>query len=1171
MALTKQQVSVNFQKGLDTKSDPWQVPIGNFLELENSVFTKQGLLQKRNGFQQIGDLSFNQTVTTIDTFNGELTAIGNTIYSYNNSLDNFVAKGIFHPSEFRKLPIQNNSYNHVQSDSVTAPNGLVCSVFSRTGSPVAGSSYAILDEITGQNVVSTTQLNYPGGSVSGPPRVFWLNNYFIIIYPVTVGIVTSLAFIAISDTTLTATSPQLVASLYTPTPIINFGINWDAVVVNNQIIVGYNVSGAGFYCNLINPDLSVPVATQIDNLHQSTCVGAGTDGTNAYFAYWDTVAGGGYLVGVNGSTGNAAATFAPASFVNAIPPTFTVIQNITVTVSNGTVYIIYEWQDSYSYFPATTPTVYNNQIYLVTATTAGVFSPIVSNIVKGAGLASKAFVMGDNVYFAIAYSVGNESLTVPVNTNQGCYFVVQIDPLLLSTVTIVSQYAYQVGNGYLRWGLPSVTVQQFTGTTISNSNVINGIIDTSHLQVGQKIISSAFPLNNTYIESIDSISQITVSRVANTTGSSVFTSDTAQFSYLLKTLIQPVSQPTEITSTPAVYSQAGVNLAKLQLFKESTQTAEIGKNLLMASGFLWGFDGYQTTENGFFIYPDSVYVTYDNSVVGNMVPDVYYYSVCYEWTDNQGNLFRSAPSIPVQYEIKAASIFTGDTSLGSDTIINIASTAGLQVGQIVTHADIPGAGTYITEIISSTSIRISANCTGTTVGANIAAAQITAVSVNVPTLRLTYKNLVNIVVYRYSASEPVFYQITPPTSPTINNKFVDFETITDVYAITGQYGIVGNNILYTTGGILENIVAPPCSALSIFDNRLWLVNSENENIWYSKQVLENTPVEMSDLLSLFVSPTQTFQGGSAAPRALATLDDKLIIFKKDAIYYINGVGPDSTGANSQYSEPILITGTIGSDNPNSLAIIPQGVLSQGNKGIWLLGRDLSTSYIGAPVESFTEGNDVTSAQVIPGTNQVRFGVNTGIMLMYDYFYGQWGTFTGIDHLHTTIYQDLHTFIDQYGRIAQEHIGNYLDISNPVLMKFTTNWFALSGIQGYQRAYFMFLLGKYYSPHKLNVELAYDFDPGFTQATLITPTNYASVYGSDPFYGSSEVFGGASQVEKWRIMLTKQKCDSVQMKVSEIFDASYGVQAGQGLTLSGMNFIIGVKKGYGPISQFNTAG
>jgi hypothetical protein len=70
-----------------------------------------------------------------------------------------------------------------------------------------------------------------------------------------------------------------------------------------------------------------------------------------------------------------------------------------------------------------------------------------------------------------------------------------------------------------------------------------------------------------------------------------------------------------------------------------------------------------------------------------------------------------------------------------------------------------------------------------------------------------------------------------------------------------------------------------------------------------------------------------------------------------------------------------------------------------------------------------------------------------------------GNFTGISSLSSTIYQGLHTFIDEFGRVGQENIGSYLDFSNPVLMSYKTNWFALGGIQGYQRAYFLFLSGR----------------------------------------------------------------------------------------------------------------
>ena len=108
MSLQKQQVAVNFQKGLDTKSDPWQVPLGNFLELENSVFTKQGLLQKRNGFEQIGQIN-DDSVCAVTTFNNELTALGSSIYAYNQPNQTFTNQGNYFPIKFSNIPLISNT------------------------------------------------------------------------------------------------------------------------------------------------------------------------------------------------------------------------------------------------------------------------------------------------------------------------------------------------------------------------------------------------------------------------------------------------------------------------------------------------------------------------------------------------------------------------------------------------------------------------------------------------------------------------------------------------------------------------------------------------------------------------------------------------------------------------------------------------------------------------------------------------------------------------------------------------------------------------------------------------------------------------------------------------------------------------------------------------------
>src|ERR1700744_6308618 len=168
----------------------------------------------------------------------------------------------------------------------------------------------------------------------------------------------------------------------------------------------------------------------------------------------------------------------------------------------------------------------------------------------------------------------------------------------------------------------------------------------------------------------------------------------------------------------------------------------------------------------------------------------------------------------------------------------------------------------------------------------------------------------------------------------------------------------GNNLIYTTGGVVEDIGGPASNVFALFDTRLWVLDAEDPNLWwYSKQVIEGTPVEMSDLLTFYVAPSTSSQASTGPTTAAAPMDDKLIMFKgnpnyQNAIYYINGTGPDNTGANNQYSEPIFITAAVGCNNQRSIVLTPPGLMFQSGQGIWLLGRDLSTNYIGAPVEAY---------------------------------------------------------------------------------------------------------------------------------------------------------------------------------------------------------------------------
>lgn len=574
-----------------------------------------------------------------------------------------------------------------------------------------------------------------------------------------------------------------------------------------------------------------------------------------------------------------------------------------------------------------------------------------------------------------------------------------------------------------------------------------------------------------------------------------------QVGYLFKDLLASVNKTQGIANVNGIYSQTGINLISLTL-DSLIDSSTIAGDLHMSGGFLWMYDGVKPVEHSFHVWPEDLAVT-TSATGGNLADQIYFYVATYEWTDAQGNIHRSAPSVPYQIDS------TGGGGTNTNTVF-------------------------------------------------------------VPYLRQTYKtaNKVRIVIYRWSTAQQNYYRITSITSPQLNNPAADSLTYVDTQA---DSVILGNDLLYTTGGVVENIAAPSSNALALFKSRLFLVDAEDPNLlWYSKQVIQNTPVEMSDLFTIYVAPSTGAQGSTGPTSCISAMDDKLIAFKKDAIYYITGTGPDNTGSNNDFSDATFITSTVGCDNPRSIVLTPDGLMFQSDKGIWLLGRNLSTSYIGADVEE-SNGQVVTSAVCIPGTNQVRFTLDNGTFLMYDYYVRQWGTFNNLSAISSTIFNSMQTYLDSTGRIFQETPGLYLDGSTPVLMSFTSSWINMAGIQGYERAYFLDILGTYISPHKLSVQISYDYNSSPSQTSLITPDNYNAPWGGDSVWGASTPWGGSGVLEQWKIHFQRQTCMSFQISITESFDPFFGTAAGAGLTLSSLTCLIGLKKGVRPIRAANSVG
>lgn len=570
----------------------------------------------------------------------------------------------------------------------------------------------------------------------------------------------------------------------------------------------------------------------------------------------------------------------------------------------------------------------------------------------------------------------------------------------------------------------------------------------------------------------------------------------------------------------------------------------LGSDLHFASGQLWMYDGANVVEHGFHIYPDNLGSQAAISGggigkslnTGSVVNQVQYIAL-YEWSDNQGNIHRSAtsPAITVALPAISALTFTANTTVNSLTLNTVSSFTGLIVGQVITGSGIP-SGSYITQLFPSVNqLTMSLPATATATTVTISTIDIGAITVNIPTLQATRKLRVSIVLYRTENNQTIFYRVSSLTSLTYNDKSIGYVQIVDTIP---DSSIIGNEQLYTTGGEVDNFAAPAVSALTTFKNRAIYLSPENPFQWgFSKQVIDGSPVEFSSLL-FFQNVDQRVRKLTAA----GPLDDKLILFGPKTKFYVVGTGPSPSGANNDFSEATKISGTTGCTNPVSVLEIPTGLMYQDAlKGIWLLDRSLQEQYIGADVEAFNSFT-ITSAQHIPDKNKAVFTLSNGSNLVYDYFVGQWEVDPfPVAAIDSTIFEDDFCYVQANGLELQQTPGVFADVQNgdpvSILMSLKTSWLSFAQIQGFQRIWELQILGEYKSPHILTVNIYVDFSSTIAQ-TITIPVL------SDPIQ------------YQFRITMKEQKCETMQIEILE----SQPNNVGEGLSLSALTLEVGIKKG-----------
>jgi len=398
----------------------------------------------------------------------------------------------------------------------------------------------------------------------------------------------------------------------------------------------------------------------------------------------------------------------------------------------------------------------------------------------------------------------------------------------------------------------------------------------------------------------------------------------------------------------------------------------------------------------------------------------------------------------------------------------------------------------------------------------------------------TIRSLSEIILYRASAATGgVYYRCA-----NIPNSNLYLDIAQAIVDTASDSDLLNNERLYTTGGVLESDATPNAKFSTSGGNRLFLGGlEEQDEVAYSNKQLFGEAVSFNGLNRIRVS------SGASADKtpisALGYMDAKLIIFRQQSIYFVQGDGPNLLGIGD-FTEPEIISSDVGCTEPRSVVNTPNGLMFKSRKGIYLLSRNLVVEYIGAPVEDFNTYN-VMGAIISDKFNEARFYLSNSDCLVYNFLFQSWSTFKNQTTVDADIWQGSPVILNA-NKVFKETENTYLDngASGFYSMKFTSPWLKLDLVQGYVRCYQLWIIGAYKSAHTLKCRIYVDYDSS-------TYEDYSLTYNSSD-----------SPQYQFQISLPNQKVESIKF---EIYDTSHAaLSSGEAYDLSNIQVEVGMKAG-----------
>lgn len=381
---------------------------------------------------------------------------------------------------------------------------------------------------------------------------------------------------------------------------------------------------------------------------------------------------------------------------------------------------------------------------------------------------------------------------------------------------------------------------------------------------------------------------------------------------------------------------------------------------------------------------------------------------------------------------------------------------------------------------------------------------------------------VRVSLYRTEAGGTIYY-LAATTANFTSSTLSIADNNTDAVLRT-------NKILYTTGGIAENINPPNSNFIAAAKNRLWTFEQGSlDTVWFSKESREGFIPQFSDLLTLNVGRQYGRLVGVAA------LDDKVVIFKEFCVIVIVGDGP-SDNLVGGWSSPAVISQGLGCISARSIVETPVGVFFQSQEGIYLVDKGMGVVFIGRPLYK-SEGTLISSAYN-PVLNCVYL-LSTTKLWVYFITTNTWYEWTVTNPI-DLIFESNTLYLFTTTKILIQTDNVWRDDSQNYEQLIRLSQFQFAGIQGYQRIYKILATGRSIGDETGTVTIKNFFNASPTVTDTQTILQTATV---------------ANGKMSFEIRPSIQKCETMQVELSHTANNS-------GITINALSAEVGALTGAG---------